>query len=53
MLSMSMARASAASNIPSTGLAFSPDGKLIAAGNSGFDQKLTSYVYVQAGYVKR
>jgi WD40 repeat protein len=46
--SMSMARASAAVNIPSTGLAFSPDGRLIAAGDSGFDQKVTSYVYVQA-----
>ena len=46
--SMSMARADAAANIPSTGLAFSPDGKLIAAGDSGFDQKITTYVYVQA-----
>ena len=46
--SMSMARASVASNIPSTGLAFSLDGKLIAAGDSGFDQNRTSYVYVQA-----
>ena len=46
--SMSMARADAAANIPSTGLAFSPDGKLIAAGDSGFDQKVTTYVYVQA-----
>jgi WD40 repeat protein len=46
--SMSMARAAAASNIPSTGLTFSHDGKLIAAGDSGFDEKQTSYVYVQA-----
>lgn len=45
---MSMARADAASNTPSTGLTFSHDGKLIAAGDSGFDQKLTKYVYVQA-----
>ena len=45
---MSMARADAAANIPSTGLAFSPDGKLIAAGDVGFDQKVTTYVYVQA-----
>lgn len=46
--SMSMARADAASNIPSFGLTFSHDGKLIAAGDMGFDQKVTSYVYVQA-----
>lgn len=46
--SMSMARADAASNIPSTGLTFSHDGKLIAAADSGFDQKLTTYVYLQA-----
>jgi len=46
--SMSMARADAAVKIPSTGLTFSHDGKLIAAGDSGFDQKMTSYVYVQA-----
>jgi WD40 repeat protein len=46
--SMSMARAPAVRNIPSTGLTFSHDGKLIAAGDSGFDQKLTTYVYVQA-----
>lgn len=45
---MSMARADAASNIPSFGLTFSHDGKLIAAGDMGFDQKLTTYVYVQA-----
>ena len=45
---MSMGRETAASNIPSTGLTFSHDGKLIAAGDSGFDQKLTTYVYVQA-----
>ena len=45
---MSMARASAASNIPSSGLAFSSDGKLIAASDTGFDQNQTSYVYVQA-----
>jgi WD40 repeat protein len=45
---MSMARETAAANIPSAGLAFSFDGKLIAAGDSGFDQKVTSYVYVQA-----
>jgi WD40 repeat protein len=46
--SMSMARADAASNIPSTGLTFSHDGKLIAAADSGFDQKQTTYVYLQA-----
>lgn len=45
---MSLARAEAPSNIPSAGLAFSDDGKLIAAGSNGFDQKVTSYVYVQA-----
>ncbi len=46
--SMSMARADAALNVPSTGLTFSHDGKLIAAADSGFDQKQTSYVYLQA-----
>jgi len=46
--SMSMARVDAPVNFPSTGLTFSHDGKLIAAGDMGFDQKLTSYVYVQA-----
>ena len=46
--SMSMARADAPANIPSTGLTFSHDGKLIAAADSGFDQKLTTYVYLQA-----
>lgn len=46
--SMSMARAEAASNIPSTGLTFSNDGKLIAAADMGFDQKRTTYVYLQA-----
>ena len=45
---MSMARAEAPSNIPSAGLVFSPDGKLIAAGSNGFDQNQTKYVYVQA-----
>jgi WD40 repeat protein len=45
---MSMARAPAVRNIPSTGLTFSHDGKLIAAADSGFDQKLTTYVYLQA-----
>lgn len=45
---MSMARASAAFNIPSTGLTFSRDGKLIAASDIGLDQQQTSYVYVQA-----
>ena len=45
---MSMARPEAAVNIPSTGLTFSHDGKLIAAGDMGFDQKRTSYLYVQA-----
>ena len=44
---MSMARPEAAENFPSTGLTFSHDGKLIAAGDSGFDQKRTTYVYVQ------
>ena len=46
--SMSMARADAPTNIPSTGLTFSHDGKLIAASDDGFDQKVTAYVYVQA-----
>lgn len=46
--SMSMARESAAFNIPSTGLTFSRDGKLIAAGDIGLDQKRANYVYVQA-----
>jgi WD40 repeat protein len=46
--SLSMARPEAASNIPSTGLTFSHDGKLIAAADSGFDQKRTTYVYLQA-----
>jgi WD40 repeat protein len=45
---MSFARAEAASNIPSAGLAFSNDGKLIAAGSNGYDEKQTRYVYVQA-----
>lgn len=46
--SLSMARATAAVNIPSTGLTFSRDGKLIAASGIGFDQNQTNYVYVQA-----
>jgi WD40 repeat protein len=46
--SLSMARAQAPVNIPSTGLAFSADGKLIAASDVGFDQKVASYVYMQA-----
>lgn len=46
--SMSMARESAAVNIPSTGLTFSRDGKLIAASDIGLDQKRANYVYVQA-----
>jgi WD40 repeat protein len=46
--SMSMARASAAFNIPSTGLTFSGDGKLIGASDIGLNQQRTSYVYVQA-----
>lgn len=45
---MSMARADAPANVPSTGLTFSHDGKLIAAADSGFDQKLTRYLYLQA-----
>lgn len=46
--SVSMARESAAFNIPSTGLTFSRDGKLIAASSIGLDQKQANYVYVQA-----
>lgn len=46
--SMSMARAEAAFNIASMALAFSRDGKLIAAGDIGLDQKQANYVYVQA-----
>ena len=46
--SLSMARESAAFNIPSTGLTFSSDGKLIAASDIGLDQKRANYVYVQA-----
>jgi WD40 repeat protein len=46
--SMSTARAAVASNIPSAGLVFSPDGKLIAASGVGLNQKQTSYEYVQA-----
>lgn len=45
---MSMARADVASNFPSSGLVFSHDGKLIAAGSSGFDQNQTKYIYLQA-----
>ena len=45
---MTTARTAAAFNIPSTGLAFSHDGKLIAASSIGLDQKQASYVYVQA-----
>ncbi|HKZ79605.1 MAG TPA: WD40 repeat domain-containing protein [Pyrinomonadaceae bacterium] len=44
--SISMVRAPATFNI-SSALAFSHDGKLIAASNIGLDQKQTSYVYVQ------
>jgi WD40 repeat protein len=46
--SMSTARAPAAFNMPSTGLAFSLDGRLIAASNIGLDQSRANYVYVQA-----
>lgn len=46
--SMSLTRPAAAFNFPSTGLAFSQDGKLIAAGGAGLNEKQTSYVYVQA-----
>jgi len=45
--SMSMSRASAAFNF-SSAVAFSHDGKLLAATGIGLDQKQTSYVYVQA-----
>jgi WD40 repeat protein len=45
---MSFAHREAAVNIPSAGLAFSNDGKLIAAGSNGFDEKQTKYVYVEA-----
>jgi WD40 repeat protein len=45
--SMSMIRAPAAFNF-SSAVAFSHDGKLIAASDIGLDQKQTSYVYVQA-----
>lgn len=44
---MSMSRAPAAFNFSST-VAFSHDGKLLAASNIGLDQKQASYVYVQA-----
>lgn len=46
--SLSMVRESAAFNIPSTGLTFSSDGKLIAASDIGLDQRRANYVYVQA-----
>jgi WD40 repeat protein len=45
---MSMARADVASNFPSSGLVFSHDGKLIAAGSNGFDRNQTKYIYLQA-----
>ena len=45
---MSIGRAAAAFNIPSTGLTFSHDGKFIAASSLGLDQKQANYVYVQA-----
>ena len=44
---MSMARSDASSNVPSS-LAFSHDGKSIAASSIGLDQKRTSYTYVQS-----
>lgn len=46
--SVSMARAPAAVNFPSTGLTFSRDGKLIASSDIGLDEKRANYVYVQA-----
>jgi len=45
---MPMARAAAALNIASTGLAFSRDGNLLAATSIGLNQKQTSYIYMQA-----
>jgi WD40 repeat protein len=45
--SVSMSRAPAAFNL-SSDVAFSHDGKLLAASSIGLDQKQTSYVYVQA-----
>ena len=44
--SMPMSRAPAAFNFSST-IAFSHDGKLLAASSIGLDQKQTNYVYVQ------
>ena len=46
--SMSMARPSAPATIPSEGLTFSHDGKLLAAGNAGMNQDRSAYMYVQA-----
>ena len=40
-------RTSAPSNFPTQGLAFSHDGKLIAAGSIGMNQDQSGYVYVQ------
>ena len=45
---MSFVHAEAAVNIATAGLDFSHDGKMIAAGSNGFDEKQTRYVYVQA-----
>ena len=45
--SMSTTRPDAAFNFASMGLAFSHDGKLVAASGIGMDQKRTAYAYVQ------
>lgn len=46
--SLSLARPAVAVNFPSQAIAFSHNGKLIAASSIGLDQKETTYEYVQA-----